>query len=127
MDVSLRRFEGPSAARRDEQHRDERRDFYPLGNDDKKVHEDAQLQEPDGHNLKLLWADFLDAIVQKRAPVAGIEIAHRASLLSLLAMVSWKSGRSLSWDGDKEQIVGDSDANRLLSRAYRPPWTYPQV
>jgi predicted dehydrogenase len=100
--------------------------FYPAKGTDKLVHEDAQLQEPDGHNIKLLWADFLDAIVEKRSPAAGIEIAHRSSVLPLLGMLSWKLGRSIEWDGAKEQIVSDPAANRLLSRAYRTPWKYPE-
>lgn len=101
--------------------------FHPANSRDKEIHEDAQLQEPDGHNLKLLWADFMEAIAQKRPPVAGIEIAHRASVLPLLGMISWKVGRSIEWDGAKEEIVGDAKATQLMSRPYRAPWQYPQV
>ena len=42
-------------------------------------------------------------------------------------MLSLKLGRSLEWDGDKEQVVGDDEANRLLRREYRKPWNYPEV
>jgi predicted dehydrogenase len=99
--------------------------FYPSAKGAKIEHEDPQLQEPDGHNIKLLWGDFLDAIDKRRAPVAGIELAHRASVLPLLGMISWRTGRSITWDADKEQITGDPAANALLSRPYRGPWTYP--
>lgn len=40
-------------------------------------------------------------------------------------MLSLKLGRSIEWNGDKEVIVGDSEANQLLSRVYRSPWEYP--
>ena len=99
--------------------------FYPTNKRDKVVHEDAQLQEPEGHNIALLWADFLDAIQNKKKAVANIETAHRSSVLALLGMVSWRAGRSLNWDGTKEQITGDEAANKLLSRQYRAPWIYP--
>lgn len=99
--------------------------FYPANKKDKSLHEDAQLQEPDGHNLKLLWADFLDAIENHKPTAARIELAHRSSVLPLLAMISWRTGRSLQWDGAKEEIVGDAEATKLLSRPYRPPWIYP--
>jgi predicted dehydrogenase len=99
--------------------------FYPSNPKQKPVHEDAQLQEPDGHNLKLLWGDFLEAIDAGRPPVAGIERAHRSSVLPLLGMISWKVGRSLRWDGAKEEIVGDDEAAALLRRPYRAPWVYP--
>jgi predicted dehydrogenase len=99
--------------------------FYPTRERDKTIHEDAQLQEPDGHNLTLLWADFLEAIEKKHSAVARIEVAHRASVLPLLGMVSWRLGRSIDWDGDKETIISDEKATALLSRKYRSPWKYP--
>jgi predicted dehydrogenase len=98
--------------------------FYPNGKGE-AVHENSQLQEPDGHNLKLLWADFLEAIDKKHAPVAGIDRAHRSSVLPLLGMISWRVGRSVEWDGAKEEIIGDAKANELLARKYREPWKYP--
>jgi predicted dehydrogenase len=101
--------------------------FYPAARDGKILHEDAQLQEPDGHNLKLLWAEFLAALDARRAPVSSIETAHRASVLPLLGMISWRVGRSLQWDGEKEQIVGDAEAAQWMSRPYRAPWQYPAV
>jgi len=101
--------------------------FYPSNNRDKMIHEDSQLQQPDGHNLQLLWANFLHSIDQKELPVANLEVAHRSSVLPLLGMVSWRVGRSIEWDGAKEQIVGDEKAAELLSRPYRSPWKYPEL
>jgi hypothetical protein len=31
-------------------------------------------------------------------------------------------GRKIRWDAQTEQILGDADASRLLTRPYRPPW-----
>ena len=47
--------------------------------------------------------------------------------MSLLGMLSLKLGRSVEWDGEKETIVGDPEANKLLRRPYRAPWRYPGV
>jgi len=101
--------------------------FYP--DDPKKpvVHQDADLQEPDGHNLKLLWADFVQSIETGKRPVADIEIGHQATTLSLLGMLSMKLGRSVRWDGVHGRIVGDEEANGLLKREYRAPWAYPEI
>ena len=101
--------------------------FYPNRDSDPQVHESSQLQQPDGHNLKVLWADFLDSIESKRSPAAGIELAHRSSVLPLLGMISLKVGRSIQWDGANEQIVGDAAASALLSRPYRAPYLYPKI
>ncbi len=101
--------------------------FYPTNDKAQVVHENHQLQEPDGHNLTLLWADFLNAIEGKGKPVSGIESAHRSSVLPMLANLSMKLGRSLTWDAEKEQITGDAEAAKGLSRPYRSPWEYPEV
>jgi len=37
------------------------------------------------------------------------------------------TGRSIAWDGTKEEIVGDPEATRLLRRPYRAPWVYPEL
>ena len=59
----------------------------------------------------------------------GIEIFSKRhpSVLPLLGMISMRVGRSIEWDGAKEQIVNDPKANELLSRKYRDPWKYPAV
>lgn len=101
--------------------------FYPADAKAAPIQEKAQLQEPDGHNLKLLWADFLDGIARGRAPTADIELAHRSTCMSLLGMLSLKLGRSVRWDGAREQIGDDAEANRLLGRPYRAPWEYPKL
>ena len=93
--------------------------FYPANEKSQNPHGQSQLQEPDGHNIALLWADFISAIDQGRKPVADIESAHRSSTLPMLGMLSWKAGRSIQWDAEKEQIIGDDAANAMLSRVYR--------
>jgi predicted dehydrogenase len=99
--------------------------FYPSSASGSVVHEKAQLHPPDDQNIKELFADFLDAIKTGRRPVCDIEIAHRSTNMSLLGMLSLKLGRGIQWDGDKEVVIGDDEANKLLSREYRKPWEYP--
>ena len=31
-------------------------------------------------------------------------------------------GRKITWDPEKEVIVGDPEASKLLTRPYREPW-----
>ncbi len=102
--------------------------FYPAGkNGEAGAHGEPQLQEPDGHNIALLWANLIDTIEGRAEATAGIESAHRSSCLPMLGMISYKLGRSLRWDGERETVAGDEEAAALLSRAYRSGWDYPQV
>ncbi len=101
--------------------------FYPSDPNKPVIHEDAKLNEPDQQNIKELWADYLASIEQKKRPVCDIEIGHRSTNMALLGMLSMKLGRSIAWDGEREQCIGDDEANKLLRRAYRQPWTYPEA
>ena len=101
--------------------------FYPSDKNKQVIHEDAQLHEPDQQNIKELWADFAQSIRSGRRSTCDIEIGHRSTTMSLLGMLSLKTGRSVLWNGEKEVIVGDDYANSLLRREYRKPWLYPRV
>jgi len=101
--------------------------FYPTSRGQPEIHEAPKLNQPDSQNIKELWADFLEAIETGRRPVSDIEEVHYSTNLSLLGMLSYKLGRSVEWDGQKEVCVGDAEANQLLRRRYRTPWVYPQV
>lgn len=102
--------------------------FYPRDGKKPVVHQDPQFDNPqDGHNVTMLWRDFLNSIETKQSPAASIEIGHRATTMSLLGMLSMKLGRSVVWDGEKERFVDDAAADKLLSREYRGEWVYPQI
>ncbi len=101
--------------------------FYPSDDKSPVVHEDPKLNEPDQQNIKGLWYDLIDAIDKKRQPVCSMEVGHLSTNVSLLGMLSMKAGRSIEWDGEKEIVINDPEANALLKRDYRGPWKYPIV
>lgn len=100
--------------------------FYPADAKKPQVHQNAQHKEPDGHSIDLLWADFIESIESGRKPACDVQIGHDATNMSLLGMLSMKLGRSIQWDGAKEQVIGDAEANKLLRRPYRGEWKYPE-
>ena len=55
-------------------------------------------------------------------PAVDIEIGHRVATLCNLGNLSLILGRKLVWDGKKQQVVGDEQANRMLSRSQRHPY-----
>jgi predicted dehydrogenase len=99
--------------------------FYPSNSRKEVIHEEPQLREPDSQNIAELWDDFMKCVESRKQPVCDIEIGHRSTNMSLLGMLSLKLGRSVRWDGEGEVIVGDDEANTLLSRDYRKPWSFP--
>lgn len=100
--------------------------FYPSDENKSRIEVKPQLHKPDWQNIRELWADFMDSIENNRRPVCDIEKGHLATNMSLLGMLSYKLGRSVEWDGEKEMIVGDKEANKMLYRDYRGEWKYPK-
>ena len=58
----------------------------------------------------------------RETPNADAETAHRSISVCHVMNLVKRLGRPMKWDPETETVVGDDEANRLLSRAYREPW-----
>lgn len=65
---------------------------------------------------------FVDNVRNRRTPNATVETLHQATSVAHLMNISWEVGRRIRWDGDKHEAPGDSEASKLVLRAYRAPW-----
>jgi predicted dehydrogenase len=70
--------------------------------------------------------NLCDAIRGQAKLNADALVGHLSSSLAHLANIATRVGRSLAFDPQKEQIVGDSEANALVSRPYRDHWGTPK-
>jgi predicted dehydrogenase len=69
------------------------------------------------------FRNFIDCVISRKEPIAPDETAHRSITICHLGNIAMRLEReTLKWNPDREQIVGDEEAARLLSRAYREPW-----
>jgi myo-inositol 2-dehydrogenase/D-chiro-inositol 1-dehydrogenase len=68
-------------------------------------------------------ANWLECIKSRAETIAPAEIGHRSCTVCLLGDIAMRLGRKLRWDPDKEQFVGDDEANKMLWRPMRSPWT----
>ncbi len=66
--------------------------------------------------------NFIDCIKTKKPTAAPIEQAHRSVTVCHLANIAMRLGRRIRWDPTAEKIIGDDQANRMLSRSMRSPW-----
>ena len=80
---------------------------------------DKHLYKSDNH-----YQDWIDAIKKRTKPISDVETGHRTSSLCNLANIAYELQRHLKWDPKKEQFIGDTAANMMLSRAYRGKWNY---
>lgn len=75
------------------------------------------------------FENFLDAVKTRNAASlnASIEEGHYSSALCHLGLLSARLGRSLDFDPVKEQVIGDEEANKMLTRDYRQPFVVPAI
>lgn len=67
--------------------------------------------------------DFLDCVRSRRPTVANPEVMYRSMCICLAADICEQLKRSVKFDLKKAEFVNDPEANRLRSRAMRPPYT----
>jgi len=74
------------------------------------------------------FQNFIDCVLSRQPTAAPVEVAHRSITICHLGNIAMRLGREhLRWDPRTEQIVGDDEAARMLSRPYRAPWCLPVV
>ncbi len=74
------------------------------------------------------WENFIQVVrSRKQADLhAEIEEGHLSSSLVHFANISYKTGRTIDFDAAKGQIINDVDANKMLRRQYRDPFSVPE-
>ena len=71
--------------------------------------------------------NFFEAFKFGKWPISDVESQHRSVSACHLANISIRLKRKLAWDAAKEQFVGDSEADGMLKRAQRAPYTVRSV
>ena len=74
------------------------------------------------------FENFIDCVRSRQRDDLRCEIeeGHRSTALCHLALIAYKTGRTLNFDPATETFPGDDEANALLTREYRAPYVLPE-
>jgi len=74
------------------------------------------------------WQNFIDAVRSGKREDLNHEIQEGAdsAVLMHLANISYRVGRTLHFDSEKFEVIGDKEANSYFSRNYRAPFVVPK-
>ena len=114
-------------------------DYVPLGKGEQPVHKDVtyeleqypedktevDLEKHVAPAIRGHMRDLLASIDKRSKPVADIEQGHISTAACILANLSLKLGRTLSYDAAKMIVTNDAEATRMLRRQYRAPYVHP--
>ncbi len=76
-------------------------------------------------------ANFIECVKSRKPTITPVETGHHSAIpghLSLISLLAGhdengqRVGRKLKWDAEKEGILDDPEASKLMSRPYRGPW-----
>lgn len=66
--------------------------------------------------------NFLDSIKSRKPTVSNLASSQQTNITTHLVNIAQKLKRTVNWDAERETIVGDKEAARLMSKEYRAPW-----
>jgi hypothetical protein len=68
-------------------------------------------------------SNFVAAVKSRKPAVSNLADAVRSDNISQLCDIAIRLKRKITWDPQKEIIVGDDEASRMMHRDMREPWT----
>ena len=77
-------------------------------------------KERTGRSLNHL-RDFLDCVRSRKQALAHTGVAHRTMSTNLIMDICLDLQRNLKWDPVKQDVIGDAEANKLLTRHVPEP------
>lgn len=78
---------------------------------------DERLAVSQEHNR-----NFIDCVKSREETICPVEMAIRCDTICHLTRAAAITGRVINWNPEKEEIIGDPDASKLLSLPYREKW-----
>jgi predicted dehydrogenase len=81
----------------------------------------------DKYKVKLYRSDnhqknFIDCVQSRKPTITPVETAHHSTIPGHLGLIAMLVGHKIKWDSEKQVIVGDDEATKLMHRGYRAPW-----
>jgi predicted dehydrogenase len=66
--------------------------------------------------------NFIECLRTRQQPNCTMRQGHHSTTACQLANIAYRTGHKLRWDAAQEQILGDAEATRLMTKPYRAPW-----
>ena len=78
---------------------------------------DEQLMISPEHNR-----NFIDCVKSRQQTICPVEMAIRTDTICHMADIAARTGRVIQWNPEKEEIIDDADAAKMLKRPFREQW-----
>ncbi|MCX6877718.1 MAG: hypothetical protein NTW21_28495 [Verrucomicrobia bacterium] len=76
----------------------------------------------DYYHILIHHRNFIDCVKSRQETICPIEMGIRCDTICHLSNIAARTGRAIVWNPEKEEIVGDPEAAKLLTRPSREKW-----
>jgi predicted dehydrogenase len=76
--------------------------------------------EPNAHEQ-----NFIDCVRARKQPRAPLESAYACMVACHLGNLAYRLGRKIRWDAERQCVIDDAEAQKLVTYPYRAPWRLP--
>jgi predicted dehydrogenase len=98
-------------------------DFGELKADPPSLEKELAVPRSDWKVMRPHIRNFVDCVRSRKLTVSNPEVAHRAHSVFHCTNIALRLKRVLRWNPAKERFPDDDEANSMLSRAMREPWS----
>ena len=84
--------------------------------------DEIHLARPSGDHRQGHRHNFLRCVRTREQPITPVDVGHRSITISHLGNMAMLLGRKVRWDPEREEIVDDAAAARMVRRSMRSPW-----
>jgi predicted dehydrogenase len=79
------------------------------------------------HEIRLPVSDshhrqFIDCVLRRSETLTPAHVALRSATPGYLGLIAMLTGETIAWDPERERMLNDSGAQRLLAHPMRAPW-----
>jgi predicted dehydrogenase len=67
--------------------------------------------------------NFLDCMRSRERPRSDVEVGHNSMIACHLGNIAFRLKRRVNWDAAGEKVVGDPEAQAMIDKPYRSPWS----
>jgi hypothetical protein len=69
------------------------------------------------------YKNFLEAVRSREDPIEPVEAGHSTASVCHLGNIAMRLKRKVRWDPEAERFINDEEADSMLQRPYRAPWS----
>ena len=80
-----------------------------------------KVESMDSNNIHEVQ-NFIDSIRSGKESITPCETAHRSASVGHLCNIAMRTGRTINWNPETEEILDDLEASKMLSPTYHGKW-----